>query len=75
MEFFLGGGSSNKSLIEMLKYTHGFKNWDSLFAVPTFDFHFKVKLPKANKERLILERDFMGRIVHSKPPEMTYPTL
>lgn len=42
---------------------------DSLFTDPTFDFHFKIMLPKANKERLIMERDIMGRILSSKVPE------
>lgn len=52
----------------MLKYTHGVKNWDAHFTVPTFDFYFKVVLPKANKERLIMERDMLGRIVKSQVP-------
>jgi hypothetical protein len=43
---------------------------DSLFAVPTFDFNFFIKLPKANKERLIIERNELGQIVHSKVPEI-----
>jgi hypothetical protein len=43
---------------------------DSLFAVPTFDFYFKVTLPKPNKEREIIERDYLGRIVASKVPEL-----
>jgi len=42
---------------------------DAHFTVPTFDFFFKVALPKANKERLIIERDFMGRILHSQVPD------
>jgi len=40
------------------------------FTVPTFDFFFKVNLPKANKERLIIDRDYLGRIVASKVPEV-----
>ena len=46
---------------------YGTKNWDAYFAVPTFDFYFKVALPKANKERIIAERDcFLGRILYSR---------
>jgi len=43
---------------------------ESHFIVPTFDFYFKVMLPKPNKEREILERDVLGRIIHSKPLEL-----
>jgi hypothetical protein len=53
-------------MISVLKYTYGFKNWNTHFTVPTFDFFFKVHIPKANKERLIVERDNYGRIVTSK---------
>jgi len=53
----------------MLKYSHVISFMrDTHFAVPTFDFYFKVALPKANKERLIIERDFMGRIIATKTP-------
>jgi len=38
---------------------------DVYFTAPTFDFYFKVVLPKANKERLIIKRDKLGRILHS----------
>jgi hypothetical protein len=31
-----------------------------------FDFYFKFRLPKPNKERIITERDKSGRIVHSR---------
>lgn len=54
----------------MLKFPHGVKNWDAHLIVPTFDFYFKVAIPKANKERLIMERDMMGRILSSKVPEI-----
>jgi len=30
--------------------------------------------PKSRKEREIIERGYLGRIVRSKPPEITYPT-
>lgn len=52
----------------MLKYTYGIKNWDMHFSVPQFEFIFKVAIPKANKERLIMERDMLGRIVKSQVP-------
>ena len=57
----------------MLKYTHViYKMWDAHFTVPTLDFIFKVAIPKANKERLIMERDMMGRILSSKVPQPYY---
>ena len=57
----------------MLKYTHEFyKMRDAHFTVPTLDFIFKVSIPKANKERLIIERDMMGRILSSKVPQPYY---
>lgn len=43
---------------------------DSLFPVPQFDFRFFVTLPKANKERLIIERNELGQIIASKVPEL-----
>ena len=46
---------------------------DSLFTIPQFDFYFKVTLPKANKERLIMERDYLGRILSSKVPDLPIP--
>jgi len=51
----------------MLKYNYvtAFVR-DAHFTVPTFDIYFKVAIPKANKERIILERDKLGRIIHSK---------
>jgi len=52
----------------MLKYSHGFKNWDSHFTVPTFDFYFKLQIPKPNKERIIIERDLLGRIIKCQTP-------
>jgi hypothetical protein len=41
---------------------------DSLFTVPQFDFYFKVVIPKANKERLIVERNSLGQIIRSEVP-------
>ena len=43
---------------------------DSLFTGPTFDFYFKVKLPKPRKEREIVKRDSLGRIVSLKSPSI-----
>lgn len=37
---------------------------DAYFIVPTFNFYFKVNIPEPNKEREILERDSLGRILH-----------
>jgi len=55
----------------MLKFIHVIlKGWDAYFTIPTFDFNFWVKLPKANKERLIIERNELGQIVYSKVPEL-----
>lgn len=39
---------------------------DNVKKVP---FHFTVKLPKPLKERVVVERDDKGRIVHSKVPD------
>jgi len=49
----------------MLKYHHGVRNWDTHFGIPTFDFYFKFSIPKPNRERIIVERDRLGRIVKS----------
>jgi len=38
---------------------------DSYYANPTFDFYFKFKLPKPNKDGIIIERDNQGRILFS----------
>lgn len=53
----------------MLKYEHESLCRDMHFSVPQFDFYFKVAIPKENKERLIMERDMMGRILSSKVPD------
>ena len=55
----------------LLQYTYEFtRSRDAHFTVPTFDFYFKVVLPRARKEREILERDNLGRIVASKVPDL-----
>jgi hypothetical protein len=56
----------------MLKFPHEFfRSGDAHLSVPTFDFYFKVVIPKKQKEREIVERDSLGRIVHSRTPETT----
>ena len=52
-----------------VKYPHERFCGDTHFSVPTFDFFFKIMLPKPNKERIIMERDRLGRIVSSNIPE------
>jgi len=55
----------------LLQYTYEFtRSRDAHFTVPTFDFYFKVVLPKANKGRLIIERNKLGQIVNSKVPDV-----
>ena len=51
----------------MLKCSYEFyKMWDTHFTVPTFEFYFKFPIPKPNKERIIFERDRLGKIKSSK---------
>jgi hypothetical protein len=51
----------------MIKYDNcGVKNWDAHFTVPTFDFYFKVAIPRAQKGRVIVQRDSLGRILSSQ---------
>lgn len=54
----------------MVKLAHVTLSGDTHFTAPQFDFYFKIAIPKANKERLIMERDMMGRILSSKVPEI-----
>ena len=35
-----------------------------------FPFQFSFKLPDPRKMRIIMARDSLGRIIHSKPPEI-----
>lgn len=57
----------------MLEYFYvSLKSRDAYFTVPTFDFRFLVTLPKANKDRLILERNQLGQIVRAEVPELPY---
>lgn len=37
-----------------------------------FPFQFSFKLPNPRKERIIWERDVLGRIIHSKPQEIPH---
>ncbi len=39
---------------------------NSHYTIPTLEFKFNFILPDPNKSRIILERDKLGRIVHSK---------
>lgn len=58
----------------MVKCVHNVSECgDTLFTNPTFDFFFKVVLPKARKEREIIKRDYLGRIVTANVPEITIP--
>lgn len=51
----------------MLRFSHEFHPvWDAHFTVPTLDFIFKVNIPEPNKDRRIIERDKLGRILHSR---------
>lgn len=56
----------------MLNYIHelNFRSRDSHSTVPTFDFYFKLKIPNPNKERIITERDRLGKILNSKISEV-----
>ena len=56
--------------MEVLKSGHESFCGDAHFTVSTFDFYFKIVLPKANKERLIIERNELGQIVRSKVNEI-----
>ena len=56
----------------VLIYNYGFKNWEAHFFNPTFDFNFKITIPSARKERDIILRDNLGRILSSKVPELPY---
>lgn len=47
-----------------------FTSRDSSYATPHLEFKFSFKLPDPRKERIIVERDEFGRIVHSKAPSM-----
>ena len=49
----------------MLKCKHELTSRDLLFTNPTFDFYFKVVLPKPRKEKEIIKRDQLGRIVRT----------
>jgi hypothetical protein len=60
----------NLNSVIISKYEWATSGRDVLFANPTFDFYFKFKFPKPNKERLILERDGFGRITKSQIPSV-----
>ena len=48
-------------VLKLLQYVFTFR--DTNFTIPTFYFYFKVNIPKPNKERIITQRDRLGRIV------------
>jgi len=54
----------------LIKYANGIKNWERQVTIPFLNFKFKFKLPKPRKARKIIERDWLGRIVHSVPPKL-----
>ena len=41
-----------------------------LIDTPRVPFELIINLPKPRYERLIVERDEFGRIIHSKPPDI-----
>ena len=43
---------------------------DTNLAVPYLEFKFTFIAPKPRKDRIIIQRDEKGRIVHSRPPEV-----
>lgn len=46
------------------------KGREMQYTIPTIEYRFRFDPPKPNKERLIVQRDALGRIIHSKPPEL-----
>lgn len=59
------------SNLERNIYHEPVRSRDSPFNVSQFDFFFKLELPKKRKEREIIERDCLGRIIHSiVPPQV-----
>ncbi|MBU2036396.1 hypothetical protein KKC36_03050, partial [Patescibacteria group bacterium] len=45
------------------------KHRDLFLVSITFDFCFKPNIPKSKKERIIMERGELGRIVYSAPSQ------
>lgn len=54
---------------KVLKFTYVTFSRDGHFTIPQFDFYFKFLIPKASKERLILQRNKLGQITRSKVPK------
>lgn len=46
------------------------KSWDIHFTFPYLEFRFGLTVPDPRKERFITQRDKLGRIVHSRCPEI-----
>lgn len=53
------------------KVGYGASDRDRDYAVTTFKFNFKFQLPNPRKERIIFKRDEFGRIVSSKPRQLS----
>ncbi len=56
-------------------FKYEFESWYGYSTITTnnpidFPFQFSFKLPDPRKERIIWQRDVLGRIIHSKAPEM-----
>jgi hypothetical protein len=49
----------------VLEFAHH-ENWNICHALPSLEFRFNLLVPSPRKERIILERDELGRIKHSK---------
>lgn len=56
----------------MLEYAHESFSRNTQFDIPFLNLKFKFKLPPPRKARLILNRDLLGRIIHSKPPAIKF---
>lgn len=56
----------------MVQFTHELKNWHNHRKNQYLQFYFSFHLPNPRKERIIVERDELGRIVHSQPPQFTF---
>lgn len=50
-----------------VEYLNGIKDWDGWDTIPLLQFRFDFVMPRPRKERKIILRDSIGRIVKSKP--------
>jgi len=53
----------------VVELPHESKSRDSISAVTTFDFFFKIDIPRPRKGREIVERYGLGRSVSTRVPE------